>query len=483
MNRPRRPEAGEPRTNRPLFEGDDPLAFYFLGVVMTDGNVSGNRVKLDSKDGAWLEAIRDAVFPNSTVSETGQTRWCIRTPDGQSVFELTDRARVEAIRDETFPHYPVEEVKAELWTVTRRDADLVAWLARYGCGERKSLTLDFPTNIPDGMLRDFVRGLIDGDGSVWIHNYEQRKGETTYAYQYAAVGLVSGSKRLIEGLKAALEAQFDPDAMSLLLVERKSGGTALVPQTGTTYVLRIHNWSAYKFLRWLYYRPELLCLPRKRAVAEALFRIYSTKTDKDERDRLTREAIALRERGLSHSRIMELLHLTRTQAKNYTRSVKGMKATERTYARKTAPDLVAEMRRLREAGFSPGVISKRLGVPKPTVEDNVWDIDAPVTETLEGNVDERQRGIEQIIALLKEGKAIDEVARLTGASRDKVKSWKMKACPGQPITSGKRNTVTEEKKRQMRELKREGLRNEQISERVGLSVATVKKHVSGVVAE
>jgi hypothetical protein len=46
--------------------------------------------------------------------------------------------------------------------------------------------------------------------------------------------------------KAALETQFDAEAISLTVLEQESGGTALVPETGLTYVPRIHNWSAYK---------------------------------------------------------------------------------------------------------------------------------------------------------------------------------------------------------------------------------------------
>jgi hypothetical protein len=79
---------------------------------------------------------------------------------------------------------------------------------------------------------------------------------------------------------------------------------------------------------------------------------------------------------------MQLLNITRTQAKNYTRFVKGVKATDRTYARKTDPAVVAEMRRLRQDGWSPGLIANHLGIPKPTVEDNVRDIKTPVTRTL-----------------------------------------------------------------------------------------------------
>ena len=195
------------------------------------------------------------------------------------------------------------------------------------------------------------------------------------------MGLVSGSKDFVTGLKRALQRRFDPDSFTVSVVERESGGTALVPQVGRTYVLRIHNWSAFTFLRWLYYGPDLLCLERKRSVAEQLFRIYRGKTDQDERRLLTAEAIRLRRQKFSHGKIMEFLNISRTQAKNYTRSEKGVVAMSRTYARKTDEAVVAEMRRLKQEGFSPGLISERLGVPLPTVVDNAKDIDVLVTQT------------------------------------------------------------------------------------------------------
>ena len=69
------------------------------------------------------------------------------------------------------------------------------WLAQFGVAPQKSLTLEFPTNIPADRIRDFVRGVIDGDGSIWIHNYRQVKGgETVYEYQYPCVAVSLASR-------------------------------------------------------------------------------------------------------------------------------------------------------------------------------------------------------------------------------------------------------------------------------------------------
>ena len=39
-------------------------------------------------------------------------------------------------------------------------------LIKYGCIPNKSLTLKFPTNIPNDLLQPFIRGYFDGDGSL-----------------------------------------------------------------------------------------------------------------------------------------------------------------------------------------------------------------------------------------------------------------------------------------------------------------------------
>ena len=47
---------------------------------------------------------------------------------------------------------------------------LIDGLKKYGCGERKSLTANWPNLINTEMYRHFIRGLFDGDGGVWVNN-------------------------------------------------------------------------------------------------------------------------------------------------------------------------------------------------------------------------------------------------------------------------------------------------------------------------
>jgi intein/homing endonuclease len=68
-------------------------------------------------------------------------------------------------------------------------------LAGLGVKPRKSLNIRFPT-VPDDFLKDFIRGVFDGDGSVY---FEKR----SMSYPVRA-SFVSSSQDFIEKLEIAL---------------------------------------------------------------------------------------------------------------------------------------------------------------------------------------------------------------------------------------------------------------------------------------
>lgn len=55
---------------------------------------------------------------------------------------------------------------------------MCADLNKYGCYPRKTHSLKFPNNIPDNLIRHFIRGYFDGDGSVYFTErmqYDKRR--------------------------------------------------------------------------------------------------------------------------------------------------------------------------------------------------------------------------------------------------------------------------------------------------------------------
>lgn len=118
---------------------------YWLGFLYADGAISSSRntveLSLKSEDLKHLEKFRDFLECDSN----------------KHIFQDEVRCRI---------------------AVTNKH--LKQALINLGCGPQKSLTLTFPTKeqVPDIYLFDFVRGYIDGDGSVMLgldYNGERTK--------------------------------------------------------------------------------------------------------------------------------------------------------------------------------------------------------------------------------------------------------------------------------------------------------------------
>lgn len=74
-------------------------------------------------------------------------------------------------------------------------------MEKYGIYYLKSLTMKFPNNIPREYLKDYIRGVFDGDGSITISDTINRgKPHKVYSLVFTC-----GSKDFLEGLKQALE--------------------------------------------------------------------------------------------------------------------------------------------------------------------------------------------------------------------------------------------------------------------------------------
>lgn len=107
-------------------------------------------------------------------------------------------------------------------------------LERLGCVPQKSLKLEFPTlkQLPDCLMRHFIRGYFDGDGCIYL-NLKRN--------QNAVVNITSStlfSVGLKEYLKSILDVNFN------LQILKKNNKTATIQMNG--------NLQVKKFLDWLY---------------------------------------------------------------------------------------------------------------------------------------------------------------------------------------------------------------------------------------
>lgn len=198
---------------------------WIVGLLATDGNLSpnGRNIAIVSKDVDLLDTVRRCLNLVSDIRlhRGGFGGWCHR-------LQWSDRTLYE-------------------------------WLSRVGLMPAKSLRLR-ALDVPDQWFRDFLRGCIDGDGSITVYLDRQhvRKNDR-YVYQRLYVSLVSGSPRFLEWVQAMIERLI---GIGGSLSERRENGRRPI------WKLRFAKADSIQLIRWMYYDATLPCLARKRRIAE-----------------------------------------------------------------------------------------------------------------------------------------------------------------------------------------------------------------------
>ena len=112
-----------------------------------------------------------------------------------------------------------------------RDKKIHSDLIRLGCVPKKSLILNFPneSQVPDNLLKHFIRGYFDGDGSFWFEGKQ--------------FGLnILSSSSFLNGLKKRIKI-FSDISIYPVHYERPNGAYRI--QTGSSDVINA-------FLEWIY---------------------------------------------------------------------------------------------------------------------------------------------------------------------------------------------------------------------------------------
>ena len=197
---------------------------WAVGLIATDGNLSGDgrHLSVVSKDRDVLETLRVCLNIRAAITSH---------PGGHGHSAL----RVQ-------------------WG----DRHFYDWLLSIGLTPAKSLTLR-PLAVPDTVFPDFLRGCIDGDGSIttYVDRYNTFK-KPTYVYTRLFVSLVSASPRFLEWIRATVQRL--AGLAGHLTVKRSTLHSDL-------WCLRYAKRESLALLRWIYREPNAPCLGRKRKIA------------------------------------------------------------------------------------------------------------------------------------------------------------------------------------------------------------------------
>lgn len=139
-------------------EINTPEKAYIIGMLAADGNVHKNTItlSLQEKDKHILEEINKLVGSNRPL------------------------------------HFIKMDVGKNKWALVITNKYMAQQLKEKGIVERKSLILEFPQCITDELLPHFLRGLLDGDGTI---------GSTRYCVGYTnTIMLLSTIAEKVENL-------------------------------------------------------------------------------------------------------------------------------------------------------------------------------------------------------------------------------------------------------------------------------------------
>lgn len=181
-----------------------------------------------------------------------EKRSCINLTIQERDKPLLDRINkeMESDRPLAFNHiqkrYPNRQ---NCFTLAINSKQISSDLARLGCFKCKSLTLKFPTNeqVPTELLRHFLRGMIDGDGSFGRYSVKGTRG-----YRMSAE-LVSTDNFCLATAKI-LKTNLSIHCSIYALNNKKSISTRRLSVSGTQQV--------YRLIKWLYQDAKIF-LPRK----------------------------------------------------------------------------------------------------------------------------------------------------------------------------------------------------------------------------
>ena len=198
---------------------DTPEKAYFLGLMLTDGNVhydkrSENRqpsiqIALNGNDIAILEKFKSEISADNKIS--------VYTNDGR--FECV---------------FIVHSLK------------MAQDLERYAIVPRKTFSIQGMPNVPEVYMRDLIRGIFDGDGTVYILTKEQK---LRFGF-YGTHDLISDIVKFLHNeINLPLNKITDKETVSFITFGKME--------------------QIKSFYDYIYYSQDVTCLSRKRTKFES----------------------------------------------------------------------------------------------------------------------------------------------------------------------------------------------------------------------
>lgn len=222
-----------------------PKLAYAVGLLVTDGNLSGDgrHITMRSVDVDLLKTFRS----------------CIDLEGNKIATTHNDRNKER-------PCYRLQFSKIQLYN----------WLVGIGVTPAKTFTIN-SIKIPDKFFRDFLRGHLDGDGSIYTYLDKQKIKGHIYKNQRVYTKFMSASKNHAIWLYNKIQKLSGIRCAFSNRTYKKSNRMPI-------WEIKFAKKASPELWRWIYYKKDLPCLERKRILSER----FSEAIKKEKRKQYTR---------------------------------------------------------------------------------------------------------------------------------------------------------------------------------------------------
>jgi len=188
---------------------------------------------------------------------------------------LADYEFVKEIHDLMAPGLALNQVKGRnIWRLKANNKNYTDWLIKNGCVPRKTLTLKFPNKIPEKYMPDFMRGVMDGDGSISFRIRGNSKSSRCY-YCSSSLSFITGINKYLDSLN--IKYSFTIQKAGKINKPTAGSNGRVIQQKHDHYRTSLYHEDAYKLLKILYYPNNRLSLVRKQISANKIIHYYENR--------------------------------------------------------------------------------------------------------------------------------------------------------------------------------------------------------------
>jgi len=210
----------------------DIAALYQVSRTAIYKKLKSYGIEQRSKSEARIEAQKQGKLPQQffDINESFFSKWSLEmayvlgliitdgciSKSGTVSLSMNDKELLEKVKKAMGSEHKVEPSKYQknLYIFHFARENMVKDLEKFGIVPKKSLIVTFPT-VPEDYLSDFIRGVFDGDGTIYFDKRSRNCPIRT--------GFYSGSKDFIEKLKDSLESLGMPKKRQISQQKTKNG--------------------------------------------------------------------------------------------------------------------------------------------------------------------------------------------------------------------------------------------------------------------